>query len=119
MQLLWKELVKSGAYTNIIAFINGYGPLTCAHLAAKFADVDLLATYLTHGGDIDVRNAHFGTPLQQAHKLVPICGRCEDFFQAILDAGAHVDVAGRKGRSVHDGLMKSFKAGGKFLAFSE
>ena len=54
MQPLWEELVKGSAHANIVAFINDYGPLTCAHLAVKFADVDLLSTYLADG---DARNA--------------------------------------------------------------
>lgn len=119
MQLLWKELVKSGARANVIAFIDDYDLLTCAHFAAKFADVDLLSTYADHGGDIDVRSARFSTPLQLAYGITFFDRRCAKSFQTLLDYGAHVDVVDSNGYDVHDEVMKSFKAGAKFLAFSE
>ena len=73
----------------------------------------MLSTYLAHGGDIDARNARVGTPLQIAHAMTLIDKRCATFLKALFDRGAHMNVVGRRGSNVHDGLMKRFKAGAK------
>ena len=80
-QLLWKELVKRDARTDTVVSVDNYGPLTCAHLAVKFADVDLLSTYVAHDGDIDVRSMRLGMLLQLAYALTTLIDEnCAKFF---------------------------------------